>query len=166
MNLEANIGLSKKTTILFPPDLHTRLAVLSAQRGVSLGDLVRAACERENTVASHPAADNSTIVNVAPVLGTWFPPRARESTGWQRGNTGSPRSGSSSRCPSLLVLRRRWRWSRFQTQLLGWCLPPQTSAMLFARPPLPERNLRRAGKADPGNSRVRRQSSTNRGAVA
>ena len=44
--------LSKKTTILFPPDLHQRLARLAALRGMSLGDLVRRACEREYGLAS------------------------------------------------------------------------------------------------------------------
>ena len=39
--------LSKKTTILFSPDLHERLTRLAEQRGTSLGDLVRAACEKQ-----------------------------------------------------------------------------------------------------------------------
>ncbi len=39
--------LSKKTTILFSPGLHERLARLARQRGTSLGDLVRAACEKQ-----------------------------------------------------------------------------------------------------------------------
>lgn len=39
--------LSKKTTILFPPDLHDRLARLARQRGTSLGELVRTACEKQ-----------------------------------------------------------------------------------------------------------------------
>ena len=39
--------LSKKTTILFSPDLHERLSRLAVERGTSLGDLVRTACERQ-----------------------------------------------------------------------------------------------------------------------
>lgn len=39
--------LSKKTTILFPPALHARLVRLAAWRGVSMGDLVRNACEQQ-----------------------------------------------------------------------------------------------------------------------
>lgn len=37
--------LSKKTTILFSAELHRRLSRLAASRGVSLGELVREACE-------------------------------------------------------------------------------------------------------------------------
>ena len=42
-----DMELTKKTTILFSPEVHRRLARLAAQRGTSLGDLVRSACERE-----------------------------------------------------------------------------------------------------------------------
>ena len=44
--------LTKKTTILFPPDLHARLLRLAAQKGTSLGDLVRTACERQYGIAT------------------------------------------------------------------------------------------------------------------
>ena len=39
------VELSKKTTILFSPDLHSRLTQVAAQRRTSLGALVREACE-------------------------------------------------------------------------------------------------------------------------
>jgi len=38
---------SKKTTILFPRDLHRHLGQLAEQLDMSLGELVRRACERE-----------------------------------------------------------------------------------------------------------------------
>lgn len=44
--------LSKKTTILFPPDLHERLVRLAEQKHTSLGDLVRSACQRQYGLAS------------------------------------------------------------------------------------------------------------------
>ena len=44
--------LTKKTTILFSPGLHQRLTRLAEQRGTSLGDLVRSACEQEYGAAS------------------------------------------------------------------------------------------------------------------
>jgi hypothetical protein len=43
--MEVDMELSRKTTILFPPALHEQLARLAALRGVSMGDLVRRACE-------------------------------------------------------------------------------------------------------------------------
>lgn len=43
--------LSKKTTILLSPDLHQRLMRLAAARQVSLGELVRQACEKQYALA-------------------------------------------------------------------------------------------------------------------
>lgn len=42
---------NKKTTILFSPSLHALLAKLAEERGTSIGDLVRMACEREYGVS-------------------------------------------------------------------------------------------------------------------
>jgi len=44
--------LSKKTTILFSPDLHERLTRLAAQRNTSIGELVRTAVERQYGLVS------------------------------------------------------------------------------------------------------------------
>lgn len=44
--------LSKKTTILFPPDLHRHLAGVARQQKVSFGRLVRAACEAQYGLCS------------------------------------------------------------------------------------------------------------------
>ena len=46
------MALSKKTTILFPPDLHERLSRLAAEKGASLGELIRTACERQYRLPS------------------------------------------------------------------------------------------------------------------
>ena len=45
--MEAYLEYSKKTTILFTPELHDRLVQLARQKGVSLGRLVRSACEAQ-----------------------------------------------------------------------------------------------------------------------
>ena len=44
--------LTKKTTILLTEELHERLTRLAEQEGVSLGELVRRACEREYGIVS------------------------------------------------------------------------------------------------------------------
>ncbi len=44
--------LSKKTTILFSPALHERLSQLASERHVSLGELVRSACEQQYGLSS------------------------------------------------------------------------------------------------------------------
>ena len=44
--------LTKKTTILLPPDLHSQLTVLAKERKVSVGQLIRAACRRQYGLAS------------------------------------------------------------------------------------------------------------------
>ena len=46
--------LSKKTTLLFSPQLHLRLSSLAAKRGVSLGELVREACEAQFGITGSP----------------------------------------------------------------------------------------------------------------
>ncbi len=46
--------LSKKTTILFSPELHRRLTGLASRRGVSLGELVREACEARYGIIGGP----------------------------------------------------------------------------------------------------------------
>jgi len=49
------MDLTKKTTILFSPELHRRLSRLAARRGSSLGELVREACERQYGIAGSAA---------------------------------------------------------------------------------------------------------------
>jgi hypothetical protein len=46
--MEAYMELTTKTTILFPPELYHHPVSLAKQRKVSLGHLVRAACEVKN----------------------------------------------------------------------------------------------------------------------
>lgn len=55
--------LSKKTTILLSPEAHKRLTELAAQRGKSLGELVREAC-----AAQYGLVDADTRVAAAVAL--------------------------------------------------------------------------------------------------
>lgn len=52
---EVYMELTKKTTILFSPELHRRLSRLAARQGRSLGDLVREACELQYGVVGSRA---------------------------------------------------------------------------------------------------------------
>ena len=56
--------LSKKTTVLFSPELHERLTEFAAKRGVSLGELVREAC-----VQSYGLVDADTRARAVTALG-------------------------------------------------------------------------------------------------
>ncbi len=51
--------LTKKTTILFSPELHRRLSRLASRRGRSLGDLVREACEVQYGVIGGPGQSDA-----------------------------------------------------------------------------------------------------------
>ena len=48
------MSLTKRTTVLLTSDLHARLVAVAEQRGTSVGDLIRAACEEACRVAPRP----------------------------------------------------------------------------------------------------------------
>jgi hypothetical protein len=50
--VQVHMALTKKTIVLFPPELHRHLARVAAERHTSLAELVRRACEREYGVPS------------------------------------------------------------------------------------------------------------------
>jgi hypothetical protein len=53
VDMEEDLELTKKTTILLTRELHERLTSLAEQEGVSLGELVRRACESQYGIVSH-----------------------------------------------------------------------------------------------------------------
>ncbi len=55
--------LTKKTTILFSPESHQYLTRVAAQRGVSLGELVREAC-----VVTYGEVDQSASIGAVSAL--------------------------------------------------------------------------------------------------
>ena len=59
-HMEVHMELIKKTTILFSEELHARLTQLATQEGVSLGELVRRACEYQYGFVS----DNERVAAV------------------------------------------------------------------------------------------------------
>ncbi len=52
MDMDMEVGLTKKTTILFPPDLYRHLAGIAAQRRSSVGELVREACRAQYSIST------------------------------------------------------------------------------------------------------------------
>lgn len=59
--MDPYMELTKKTTILFPPDLYQRLASLADQRHSSVGELVREACRAQYSLTSR--ADRLALVD-------------------------------------------------------------------------------------------------------
>jgi hypothetical protein len=50
IDMEIDMELTKKMTILLPPDLHGQLTLLARERRVSVGHLIRAACREQYSV--------------------------------------------------------------------------------------------------------------------
>ena len=68
-HMEVYMALTKKTTILFPPELYHHLVSLAKKRRVSLGRLVRAACE----VKYGKASGEETVAAVKELAGLSLP---------------------------------------------------------------------------------------------
>ena len=62
--------LERKTTILFPPALHEHLKEVARKRKVSLGFLVRDACEKEY---GSPVAEGERLAAVGQIAGLALP---------------------------------------------------------------------------------------------
>lgn len=58
--MDTDMELTKKTTILFPPDLFDQLSQLADKKGSSVGELVREACRTQYRLQSK--ADRLAIV--------------------------------------------------------------------------------------------------------
>ena len=52
MDMDTHMELSKKTTVLFPPELYDDLAHLARQRKSSVGELIRDACRAQYFLAT------------------------------------------------------------------------------------------------------------------
>jgi len=50
--MDRHADLTKKTTILFPPDLHERLTAIAEQRRSSVSQLVREACRAQYSIST------------------------------------------------------------------------------------------------------------------
>jgi hypothetical protein len=51
-DMDTDMELSKKTTILFPSELYDQLSILAQQRHSSVGELVRQACQSQYSLTS------------------------------------------------------------------------------------------------------------------
>lgn len=58
--MDTDMELTKKTTILFPPDLFDQLSQLADKKGSSVGELVRDACRAQYRLQSK--ADRLALV--------------------------------------------------------------------------------------------------------
>lgn len=86
------MDMTKKTTILFSPEMHRRLTGLAARRGRSLAELVREACEVQYGVVG--GRDQEAAVAELPRV-RWRPPSTPKSS--RRSSTAAGPSGAGRR---------------------------------------------------------------------